>query len=209
AVARAARALHAPMSSSERARENARREREEGRVGAARDVARAIGVALHCALEHWPIGRPAADQVARAALERALAPRVPAPALEAATREAGALFDAFAASELARRLDALEGRFHARELALVLRAEGDEGPTGAWVGAADLVFEEDGGLVVVDFKTDRGDDDALCAAYAPQLALYAQALVAALGRPVLRAELWRLGEGRALEVPLDFAAPPR
>lgn len=198
-----ARALVAPISSSALARERAQRERGEGHRRAQRDVARAVGVAVHSALEHWPIGAADARARARAALDAALAPRVPASALAAASEQAAALLASFAASPLAARLDALAGTFHARELALVLRGEDDAGPAGAWVGAADLVFEEPGGLVVVDFKTDReASDDALLATYAPQLALYARALAASLGRPVLRGELWRVGEGRALEVAL-------
>jgi ATP-dependent exoDNAse (exonuclease V) beta subunit len=200
--ARAARPLHAPISSSERARERAEREGHEGLGGPRRDVARAVGVALHAALERWPVGRPDALVVARAELERALAGRVAAAELEGARREALALLDAFASSALARRLDALAGRFHARELPLLLSADDEAGPTGAWVGAADLVFEENGALVVVDFKTDAGDDEALVTAYRPQLELYAQALRTALARPLVRAQLWRIGQGRAVDVPL-------
>jgi ATP-dependent helicase/nuclease subunit A len=200
---RAARPLHAAISSSPRAHERAQREFEEGRGGVRRDAARAVGVALHAALQSWPVGRPDAPEIARAALERALAARVGAAELEDARRAALALLDAFAASALARRLDALAGRFFARELPLLLGADGEDGPTGAWVGAADLVYEEHGALVVVDFKTDGGlDDAALLSTYRPQLELYARALRAALGRPVVRAELWRLGLGRCVDVSL-------
>ena len=51
----------------------------------------------------------------------------------------------------------------------------------------DLVFEEDGGLVVVDYKTDHlGAEQARAQAahHAPQLQLYGRGLAQALGRPV-------------------------
>lgn len=49
-------------------------------------------------------------------------------------------------------------------------------------GIADCVFEEDGGLVVVDYKTDRGVSlAALSERYAAQLAIYRRALEECLG----------------------------
>ena len=54
-------------------------------------------------------------------------------------------------------------------------------------GIVDLVFEEDGGLVVVDYKTDHiAPDQALAQAahHAPQLQLYGRGLAQALGLPV-------------------------
>jgi ATP-dependent helicase/nuclease subunit A len=54
-------------------------------------------------------------------------------------------------------------------------------------GKVDLVFEEDGHLVVVDYKSDAiGDEQALAQAahHAPQLQLYGRGLAQALGQPV-------------------------
>jgi len=54
-------------------------------------------------------------------------------------------------------------------------------------GVVDLVFEEEGGLVIVDYKTDHiGDDQALAQAahHAPQLQLYGRGLAQATGLPV-------------------------
>ena len=51
----------------------------------------------------------------------------------------------------------------------------------------DLVFEEEGQLVVVDYKTDAiGDAQAVdqAAHHAPQLQLYGRGLTQALGIPV-------------------------
>ncbi len=52
-------------------------------------------------------------------------------------------------------------------------------------GIADCVFEEDGGLVIVDYKTDRVKDAAqLRTLYAKQLEIYRDALEKTLGLPV-------------------------
>jgi len=54
-------------------------------------------------------------------------------------------------------------------------------------GIVDLVFEEDGRLVVVDFKTDAiSDAQAVLQAahHAPQLQLYGRGLAQAIGLPV-------------------------
>jgi ATP-dependent exoDNAse (exonuclease V) beta subunit len=62
-------------------------------------------------------------------------------------------------------------------------------PDGAHLveGIVDLVFEEDGQLVVVDYKSDAiASDQALAQAahHAPQLQLYGRGLAQAVGRPV-------------------------
>jgi ATP-dependent helicase/nuclease subunit A len=63
----------------------------------------------------------------------------------------------------------------------------------------DLVFEDDDGLVVVDYKTDRiaGPETlhAAAAYYAPQVAAYAAALERSCGRQVPRCVFLFLGGG--------------
>jgi ATP-dependent exoDNAse (exonuclease V) beta subunit len=49
-------------------------------------------------------------------------------------------------------------------------------------GVADLVFEDERGCVVVDFKTDRASGEWL-ARYRRQIALYAEAVARATGKP--------------------------
>ena len=52
-------------------------------------------------------------------------------------------------------------------------------------GIADALFEEDGALVIVDYKTDRVDNGKVLAErYRPQLMIYKEALSRALQRPV-------------------------
>ena len=51
-------------------------------------------------------------------------------------------------------------------------------------GAVDLVFEEDGELIIVDFKTDRNKDELeLTSAYSEQLEIYAKACSKILNKP--------------------------
>jgi ATP-dependent exoDNAse (exonuclease V) beta subunit len=73
-----------------------------------------------------------------------------------------------------------------RETPVTLRLE-----SGAIVeGTVDLVYEDEGHMVVVDFKTDRELEDALDG-YERQVRLYAAAVEAATGR-LSRAILMRV-----------------
>lgn len=64
-------------------------------------------------------------------------------------------------------------------------------------GAADLVFEENGNLVIVDFKTDRVKDDAsLWERYRGQLGLYRMGAEKCTGRRVAQCLLYSFYLGR-------------
>ncbi len=67
-------------------------------------------------------------------------------------------------------------------------------------GQIDLWFEEAGELIVVDYKTDRGESPD---AYAMQLQIYALALERYAGRAADRAVLYYLRSGAAVEVRID------
>jgi len=72
-------------------------------------------------------------------------------------------------------------------------------------GKIDLLFEEDAGFVLVDYKTDR-DLSVRMPEYRAQLSDYAAALSAlGLGKPVTQAYLLAARSGEAVEVPLDAA----
>ena len=78
-------------------------------------------------------------------------------------------------------------------------------------GIVDLLFEDDDGLVVVDYKTDAVPASALAARadfYRPQMAAYAAAVEAATSRPVARCVLLFLHPdgAEAWEVPSLAAA---
>jgi ATP-dependent helicase/nuclease subunit A len=93
------------------------------------------------------------------------------------------------AAEAATRALALPVMTRARRASRIWRELGVWFPDGADLveGKVDLVFEEDGGLVVVDYKTDhlsaeQARDQA--AHHAPQLQLYGRGLARATGMPV-------------------------
>lgn len=70
-------------------------------------------------------------------------------------------------------------------------------------GVMDLLFEEgDGGIVLVDYKTDRGTTPALMRRrYHVQMALYARALQRILGKAPKEVYLYRLFDGDMVEMP--------
>ena len=64
-------------------------------------------------------------------------------------------------------------------------------------GAVDCAFEEDGSLVLVDFKTDRvSSGEELLSHYAIQLRLYKEALEQCLGMPVKSCMLYSFYLGK-------------
>lgn len=74
-------------------------------------------------------------------------------------------------------------------------------------GQIDLWFEEDGELIVVDYKTDRiGDDRESSQAYTLQLQIYALALERYAGRAADRAVLYYLRPDKTIDVPIDLEA---
>jgi ATP-dependent helicase/nuclease subunit A len=109
------------------------------------------------------------------------------------------------AAEMASRVLALPllGRARAaprvfREL-LVWFREGEE----LLEGVVDLVFEDEGGLVIVDYKTDTiAAEQALAQAahHAPQLQLYGRGLAQATGLPVTQRLVLFTALGLAVEV---------
>jgi ATP-dependent helicase/nuclease subunit A len=72
-------------------------------------------------------------------------------------------------------------------------------------GVVDLALITPDGIEIVDFKTDRASGvevDARAAAYEPQVRLYAAALEAIYGLPVLKASLHFLATGRTWQFTL-------
>ncbi len=68
-------------------------------------------------------------------------------------------------------------------------------------GVADCVFEEDGKLIVVDYKTDYVEDiEELRLRYAAQLSMYRRLLSESLGKEVSSAIIWSFRFGKELEV---------
>ena len=68
-------------------------------------------------------------------------------------------------------------------------------------GIADCLFEEDGELGIVDYKTDRiNDPAALAALYKKQLDIYKKALSDILGKPVKQTLLYSFYLGKEISV---------
>ncbi len=164
-----------------------------------------VGTATHALLRHVDLGgpcdRPAleacrADLVARGLLA---APAAALVDLQAVAR--------FLAGPLGRRLRA-RPRAVRREVPFALRLAAtevypEEPAAGEWVlvqGIIDALALEEGGLLLVDYKTDAaGAADA--ERYRPQVALYARAAASAWSRPVRAAWLCFLASGE--DVPIN------
>lgn len=74
-------------------------------------------------------------------------------------------------------------------------------------GIIDVFFEEDGGLVLVDYKTDyveKGEEEKLIDRYQRQLWYYARALERVRNLPVKEAYIYSFRLGKALRVPIHI-----
>ncbi|HEY5533084.1 MAG TPA: PD-(D/E)XK nuclease family protein, partial [Candidatus Anoxymicrobiaceae bacterium] len=104
---------------------------------------------------------------------------------------------------------ALASKQRMTEVPFELLLEGVTPPT-LIRGAIDLIFSEDGGWVLVDYKTDaindRRDADALSRKYAPQLRLYRQAWERCTGDRVIETGFCftSTGEGAGRFVRVDI-----
>jgi len=191
-MARPTRATASAPSSEEGESGDGDRERVEPLRRAKSGVdARAIGVAIHRALEEFDFAADASretkrlrDGIARE-LAQAAAVDDADPTITAAdpTVAAGtALWDAIARGQLFARLRALADRIVARELPVLSPPERESGPVGFRAGVIDLVYRDpsDDQLVVVDYKTGEATDpEALqrrADSYAEQGAFYSRAL---------------------------------
>lgn len=110
--------------------------------------------------------------------------------------EARRLADVFVSSELGRRAAAATRA--GREWDFIVDIDGT-----LVRGTVDLWFEENGEIILVDYKTDIAPSPE---AYAPQLALYALALERALGKRPLEAWLFFLRSQNPVRVPVDDGA---
>lgn len=198
AADRMERPLGAPVSGEGKEELFERLEQGDGRR---RDLALAIGTAIHVVLERLDPTTDLGEELARlgSELPRLLAELAPADRLEEAVGEAAALLERFAAGELARRLAELAPGILARELPVLLPANAGARPVAFLAGAIDLLYRDpaSGELVVADYKTDRVDgDEALRAraeGYRTAGRLYCRAVEEALGLPEPpRFELWFL-----------------
>ncbi|MDH3685288.1 MAG: UvrD-helicase domain-containing protein [Myxococcales bacterium] len=164
-----------------------------------RGEARAVGTAIHAALEVLDGG--AAPEAARRSLDEALSQWLPLGASAAARKRAQALLDGFLASPLYARARELTPHVVARELPVLLPPAADADALGFVAGAADLVYRDPQTreFVVADYKTDAVSAAGLEAhaeRHRAQGQVYVQAVRDALGlAEAPRFELWFLAPG--------------
>ncbi|MCP3986045.1 MAG: UvrD-helicase domain-containing protein [bacterium] len=169
---------------------------------AARDRAMQVGTAFHTALERLELAAPV--DTWRSALESSLDEQGLDPEGLARGR---ALAERFVASSLAERLAGLGERLVGREVPLLLAPEtGEDAPVGYVAGVIDLLYrDEDGQVVVADYKTDSighpEELDRRGLAYASQGRAYVRAVQAALALaepPPF--ELWFVDVGQRIRI---------
>ena len=167
------------------------------------------GVATHLLLQYMDFDKGRSRAGIKAEIERLrdaafLSPR------EAEAVNVSAVERLFASALGARMLAAREPLREFRFSLLLDAAElypGAEGEELLLQGVVDCCLEEDDGLVVIDYKTDRVRTDEEIAAraesYRGQLRAYAAALRRILGRPVKECVLFFLTPGTAVRVDVD------
>jgi ATP-dependent helicase/nuclease subunit A len=133
-----------------------------------------FGTLVHAALATVPLDSEPAAREALVATQGRVVGATPDEVSAADAVVAAVL--AHPLAEAARRAER-EGRCH-RELPLTM-LDGDL----LLEGVADVAFEADGVMTVIDFKTDRADPEAL-GRYARQVRTYAAAVQRATGKPV-------------------------
>lgn len=65
-------------------------------------------------------------------------------------------------------------------------------------GIIDCLFEEDDGLIILDYKTDQGESEAIKERYKEQLNIYALAIETILGRKVKGKYLYLFSQGKTI-----------
>ena len=163
------------------------------------------GTAMHAALQFLDFSTPAEEGAVRAAVKSMEERRLLTP--EQARAVDAAALTRFLQSPLCARIRAAgerarrEYRFSLLESAARFVPEASAGDEILLQGVVDCFFEEDGALVIVDFKTDRIAPDALAERaehYRPQLEAYSLALAQVIGKPVKEKILYFLRRGEQI-----------
>jgi ATP-dependent helicase/nuclease subunit A len=166
-----------------------------------RDVRQRLGTAVHAALEHLTPGSQHQEIVKsaqHALVELDFDPVGDAVFSEYLTTVVELVSRGLASELLGRAYTAKEMW---REAPVTMCEEPEGGLLHVTRGICDLVFRQDDGLVIVDYKTDRigethgNDIITKTDGYTSQINIYVQALEAATGIPVLEAWLLFLAAG--------------
>jgi len=214
--AEAQRSLPLAMAISSLAHETAREawvqsaEQDDEEAGAPaaprprRDVAAAVGTAVHALLERVDLAGDLSQELERGreVLEDDLIRELAPPDRKRALAWSREVVEAFRNGPLFERWCELAPHFVSREFGVLLPPD-PGAAVGYRSGVVDLLYEDPatGELVVVDYKTDRVEDDAAlaehAARYGPQGEGYVQAVQEGLGLAAPpRFELWFLSAGR-------------
>lgn len=159
----------------------------------------ARGTIYHCVLEHMDIG--AAYREGKPYIEKLVKSMVQSELLterEAEIVDAGKLTD-FALSDLGRRI--AKSRRVEKEKRFNFMTE-KEGGRAIIRGIIDCFFEEEDGLVIVDYKTgnSRGSEDEVRQRYQVQMEIYGRALEAAAGKRVKETYLYLTDSGKIIRM---------
>jgi len=161
AIERMSRPMRATASA--RSREDDDREENARAKGGDRGAdARAIGSAIHRALEDFDFGADEQAEIGcqRDAIARDLAQAASSDCAEETITAGTRLWDQISRGSLFAHLRKLSDRIIARELSVLGPPVGDEGPVGYFAGSIDLVYRDpdDDQIVIVDYKTGALDD---------------------------------------------------
>ena len=163
------------------------------------------GTALHLVMEKLPLDGDLTPAGIRAFLDKL----VEEDFLSVAQRDSipVAQVAAFYASELGQQVKRAKRSMREFKFSMLVEA-GEYFPEAAGEqlllqGVVDLWFEDENGITVVDFKSDRiapGQEQEKAEAYRPQLTAYAGALRKILSTEKLRCVLWFFHTGRCVEL---------
>lgn len=177
--------------------------RRRGKGGAVK------GTAYHRAMELLPLDRITSREETEACLKQMVEE-------QRYTKENRSLIDSraiwrFLQSPLGKRMSCAlaEGRLH-REQQFIIgipareMGAGDSDELVLIQGIIDAYFEEPDGLVLMDYKTDRADnEEVLIRHYREQLDYYGRALTQMTGKPVKERLIYSFALNRAISVPVS------
>ena len=163
------------------------------------------GTAIHLVLQYLDFSCPADEQLVRAQIEQMRAQRkLTDEQAEAVDIHAIMRFLSSPLAARVRRSGAVEREYRFSLLRPVRElADVDADDKVLLQGVVDCFFEEDGALVVVDFKTDRVSPAQLAERaerYRPQLEAYSMALERVMERPVKERVLYFFAAGEEVRI---------
>ena len=163
------------------------------------------GTALHMAMQYLPVQGDHGTETIREELKRLVNDGFLTPEQGEAVK--AEKLAAFYRSPIGQKVERAKLCRQEFKFSVLVPAEeyrpGTEGEKVLLQGVVDCWFEDEEGVTVVDFKSDRvspGEENARGEEYRPQLEAYARALSAILDKPVHRKVLWFFATDTAVEL---------